>query len=131
MGSISYILKYLITAVPSEKKTRMKLLKFLLPFLVVASCSAFSLDALFSSEKKAEELPAEDSAAEEIDEDIDEEEEEIDEEDEEEEEEDELEEEETLEVVTLEEEKEEENEEEDELSALAMEDEEDEEKEEI
>merc|ERR1712096_463220 len=68
-------------------RTKMKLLKFLLPFLVVASCSAFSLDALFSSEKEAEELPAEDSAAEEIDEDIDEEEEEIDEEDAEEEEE--------------------------------------------
>merc|ERR1712106_514041 len=122
----SYILKYLITAVPSKKKTRMKLLKFLLPFLVVASCSAFSLDALFSSEKEAEELPAEDSAAEEIDEDIDEEEEEIDEEDaEEEEEEDEDEEEENLEVVTLEEEEEEDEEEEEEedLSALAMEDE--------
>merc|ERR1711892_568835 len=99
----SYILKYLITAVPSKNKTRMKLLKFLLPFLVVASCSAFSLDALFSNEKEAEELPAEDSAAEEIDEDIDEEEEEIDEQDEEEEEEEdedeeELEEEENLEV---------------------------------
>merc|ERR1739838_1162003 len=120
MGSISYILKYMITAVPSKKKTRMKLLKFLLPFLVVASCSAFSLDALFSSEKEAEELPAGDSVAEEIDEDIDEEEEEIDEEDaEEEEEEDEDEEEENLEVVTLEEEEEEdeEEEEEDELSA--------------
>merc|ERR1739838_551686 len=86
---------YLITAVSTnstKKKTKMQLLKFLLPFLLVASCSTFSLNALFSSKNKAEELSAEDYAEEEVEEEIDEEEEsdeenEIEEDDEEEEEE--------------------------------------------
>merc|ERR1712156_730648 len=102
-----------------RKRFTMKLLKVLLPLLLVASVSSFSLDALFSSEteNKVEEIPAAEPAIEEVDE-------------EEEEEEDEEEEEETLEVAALEEEsveEEEEEDEEDDLSALEDEEEDDEE----
>ena len=48
----------------------MQLLKVLLPLLLVASVSSFSLNGLFSkeTEDKAEELPADDSAVNEFDE---------------------------------------------------------------
>merc|ERR1739838_1291327 len=97
-----------------QNKDKMKLLKFLLPLLLVVSSSAFSLDALFSSADKAEELPVEESSVEDLSEEVEEEEESDDEEEEEEEEEEEdedEEEEETIEVVALEEEDEEEEEE--------------------
>merc|ERR1712002_255131 len=89
---------------------KMKMLKFLLPLLLVASCSSFSLNGLFHSENKAEELPAEESAVQETEEELEEEDdmddlddEEDDEiEDEEDEEEEEIEE--DFEVVALEEE---------------------------
>merc|ERR1711915_1141163 len=104
-----------------RKLFMMKLLKVLLPLLLVASVSSFSLDALFSSEteNKVEEIPAAEPVIEEVDEEEDFDEEEDEEEDElddeeEEEEEDEEEEEETLEVAALEEESVEEEEEEDE-----------------
>merc|ERR1739838_1131067 len=107
---ITYFLRYLITAVLTyQTKTTMKLLKFLLPLLLVASCSSFSLSALFSNENQSEELPAEDSAVEEIDEESEDEEEEDnvevesleeEEEEDEDEEEEEEEEEDELEVVT-------------------------------
>merc|ERR1711915_906432 len=98
-----------------RKLFMMKLLKVLLPLLLVASVSSFSLDALFSSEteNKVEEIPAAEPVIEEVDEEEDFDEEEDEEEDElddeedeeeEEEEEDEEEEEETLEVAALEEE---------------------------
>merc|ERR1711970_1272983 len=97
---------------------KMKMLKFLLPILLVASCSSFSLNGLFHSENKAEELPAEEPAVEETEEEL---EEEDDMDDLDDEEDDEIEEE-DFEVVALEEE----NEEDDEISELE-EDEEDEE----
>ena len=50
------------------------MLKFLLPFLLIASSSAFSLTGLFSSENKAEELSAEDSNVEDFDDEVEEEE---------------------------------------------------------
>merc|ERR1711994_932985 len=70
-----------------ETTTNMQLLKILLPLLLVASVSTFSLNGLFSKETEAtaEELPADDSAVYEFDE------EEEDETDEEEDEEDEIE----------------------------------------
>merc|ERR1711994_187252 len=66
-----------------ETTTNMQLLKILLPLLLVASVSTFSLNGLFSKETEAtaEELPADESAVEEFDE---EEEDEADEEEEEE-----------------------------------------------
>merc|ERR1712215_372327 len=68
-----------------ETTTNMQLLKVLLPLLLVASVSSFSLNGLFSKETEAmaEELPAEYSAVDEFDE---EEEDETDEEEEEEDE---------------------------------------------
>merc|ERR1712106_249003 len=100
-----------------QNKDKMKLLKFLLPLLLVVSSSAFSLDALFSSADKAEELPVEETSVEDLSEEVEEEEESDDEEEEEEEEEEDEDEEETIEVVALEEEDEEEEEEDEELSA--------------
>merc|ERR1712013_666157 len=86
----------------------MKLLKFLLPLLLVASVSSFSLKSLFSHEDKAEEVPAEETAVEDVDE-ANEEEDELEdenvealEEEEEEEDEEELENEEEVEAVALE-----------------------------
>merc|ERR1712244_61366 len=80
-----------------RKRFTMKLLKVLLPLLLVASVSSFSLDALFSSEteNKVEEIPAAEPAIEEVDEEEDFDEEEDDEEDE-------VEEEEEVESVALE-----------------------------
>merc|ERR1711953_190646 len=66
---------------------KMKLLKFLLPLLLVASVSSFSLKSLFSHEGKAEEVPAEATAVEDVDEEASEEEEDEEDEDEEEDEE--------------------------------------------
>merc|ERR1712156_19390 len=95
-----------------ETTKNMQLLKVLLPLLLVASVSSFSLNGLFSKETEAtaEELPADDSAVDEFDE------EEEDETDEEEEEEDETEEEEEedIETAALEEDTEDEEEEEEE-----------------
>merc|ERR1712228_259038 len=90
-----------------------KLLKFLLPLLLIASVSSFSLDALFSkeTEEKVEELPADESAVEEFDE---EEEDEADEEEEEEAHAESLEDEEEEEDESEEEEEEDETEEEEE-----------------
>merc|ERR1711994_26836 len=53
-----------------ETTTNMQLLKILLPLLLVASVSTFSLNGLFSKETEAtaEELPADDSAVDEFDE---------------------------------------------------------------
>merc|ERR1712142_1097231 len=127
MGS-SEVPLVICSVIPAQtnKSDKMQMLKFLLPLLLVASCSAFSLGSLFSSAEAKEELPAVDSEeefADEIDEDIEEEEddEEDDEEDEEDEEE-ELEEEEELDTAALEAEDEQEEEfdeeEDEELSAL-------------
>merc|ERR1739848_722288 len=115
MGS-SEVPLVICSVIPAQtnKSDKMQMLKFLLPLLLVASCSAFSLGSLFSSAETNEELPAVDSEeefADEIDEDI--EEEEDDEEDDEEEEE-ELDEE-------AEEDEEEELEEEEELDTAALE----------
>merc|ERR1712179_897776 len=90
---------------------KMKLLKFLLPLLLVASVSSFSLKSLFSHEGKAEEVPAEETAVEDVDEEASEEEEDEEEDEEfdsleEDEEEDELEEEEEADSVALEEDEE-------------------------
>merc|ERR1712142_56112 len=110
----------------TSKSDKMQMLKFLLPLLLVASCSAFSLGSLFSSAEAKEELPAVDSEeefADEIDEDI-EEEEDDEEDDEEVEEEEELDEE-------AEEDEEEELEEEEELDTAALEAEDEQEEEEF
>merc|ERR1739838_1166196 len=101
-----------------QNKDKMKLLKFLLPLLLVVSSSAFSLDALFSSADKAEELPVEESSVEDLSEEGEEEEESDDEEEEEEDEEEE-------ELSALEEDEEdgeeEEIEEEEEVESVALE----------
>merc|ERR1712002_856028 len=111
MGSVTYLVTLYL-----QKLNEMKFLKFLLPLLLVASCSAFSLNGLFSSEDKAEELPAEESAVEETEEELEEEEEESeddeeeiddlesleDEDEDEDEEEDEIEEEKNLDIAALE-----------------------------
>merc|ERR1712154_208765 len=96
-----------------ETPTNMQLLKVLLPLLLVASVSSFSLTGLFSkeAEDKAEELPADDSAVNEF---YEEEEDETDEEEEE-------------EAGTESLEDEEDEEEEDELEALEDEEDEDDE----
>merc|ERR1711892_1436371 len=114
-------------------QTKMKLLKFLLPLLLVASVSSFSIKSLFSHEDKSDELPAEDSVVDEVEEELESEEDDIEEDDEEEldnkEEEEEDEAVEEIESVSLE--SEEEDEEEDELSSLEEADEEDEDDEEL
>merc|ERR1712142_564680 len=104
MGS-SEVPLVICSVIPAQtnKSDKMQMLKFLLPLLLVASCSAFSLGSLFSSAETKEELPAVDSEeefADEIDEDM-EEEEELDKEAEEDEE-GELEEEEELDTAALE-----------------------------
>ena len=86
----------------------MKLLKFLLPLLLVASVSSFSLKSLFSHEDNAEEVPAEETAVEVVDEEASEEEDR----EEEESEEDELKDE-NVDAEALEEQEDEEDEEED------------------
>merc|ERR1712131_519636 len=103
-----------LTIRKQETTTNMQLLKVLLPLLLVASVSSFSLNGLFSkeTEAKAEELPADDSA--------------VDEFDEEEDEADEEEEEEVAETESLEDEEEEEDEddeidEEEEVDSVALE----------
>merc|ERR1712156_419833 len=100
-----------------RKRFTMKLLKVLLPLLLVASVSSFSLDALFSSEteNKVEEIPAAEPAIEEVDE-----EEDFDEEEDEEEDELDDEEEEDDEIDSLEEDEEDEKEEEEEEDTLEV-----------
>merc|ERR1711892_77182 len=129
----SYFLRHLPSPLSARTQTliqtKMKLLKFLLPLLLVASVSSFSIKSLFSHEEKSDKLPAEDSAVDEVEEELENEEDDIEEDDEEEldneEEEDEAVEE--IEPVSLE--SEEEDEEEDELSSLEEADEEDEDEE--
>merc|ERR1712123_72508 len=95
---ISHIIRYLITLfIPTIIITttrKMKLFQFLLPLLLVASVSSFSLKSLFSSEDKVEDVAAEDAPVDEVDEETnaeeeteEEEEEEMEEEEDEEEEE--------------------------------------------
>merc|ERR1712243_525095 len=112
MGSISGHTLHCTGPIPTHQYSliEMKLLKLLLPLLVVASCSGFSLDSMLGgavqeteAEKPINEIEAEEE------EENNEEEEEQEEDDEEEEEEDEDEEE--LEAAALEEEAEEEDEE--------------------
>merc|ERR1739838_1179073 len=78
MGMGSEVPLVICSVIPAQtnKSDNMQMLKFLLPLLLVASCSAFSLGSLFSSAESKEELPAVDSEeefADEIDEDIEEE----------------------------------------------------------
>merc|ERR1711892_1277123 len=65
----SYFLRHLpsplFALTQAHIQTKMKLLKFLLPLLLVASVSSFSIKSLFSHEDKSEELPAEDSVVDE------------------------------------------------------------------
>merc|ERR1712142_647888 len=51
-----------------QKTNDMKLVQFLLPLLLVASVSSFSIKSLFSHEEKAEEAPVEEPAVENVDE---------------------------------------------------------------
>merc|ERR1712142_599190 len=62
-----------------QKTNDMKLVQFLLPLLLVASVSSFSIKSLFSHEEKAEEAPAEEPAVEDVEEEDSEEDEEEDE----------------------------------------------------
>merc|ERR1712123_232656 len=103
MGT-SYFLRYLPSPLSARTQTliqtKMKLLKFLLPLLLVASVSSFSIKSLFSHEDKSDELPAEDSVVDEVEEELENEDEAVEE----------------IKSVSLE--SEEEDEEEDELSSL-------------
>merc|ERR1712106_1113747 len=64
-----------IPAILTTTTRKMKLFQFLLPLLLVASVSSFSLKSLFSSEDKAEDVAAEDAQVDEVDEETNEEEE--------------------------------------------------------
>merc|ERR1712080_559676 len=78
-----------VLAYRTNKPTKMQLIKFMLPLLLVASCSAFSFSAFLHRDAKAEDAlePKPEEVAEEVNEEADEEDEEaVDDEDDDEEE---------------------------------------------